>query len=103
MRPIQRKKIMMIKYKAVTCYIPSITISECERETESSLWIKGRKHNKRSQNFAWFDTFEEAKAHLIEKFEAKAISAKRSLDWATDMLGNAKGYQLDQCQPDYRP
>ena len=58
----------MIKYR--TNYKdfrgPTIERVEVERESESSVWIKGRRSNKRSDYANYFDTWEEAFNYLQE-------------------------------------
>lgn len=68
-----------------------IELVEIERETESSVWIGGRRNSKISDYHCYFDSFDEAKAHLLEKADEKVIGARRSLELANSHLGNIKG------------
>lgn len=64
---------------------------ECERETDSSVWIGGRRNAKRSEWSNYFDTWEEAHSSLLEAAERKATSARLALDRANGVMGNIKG------------
>lgn len=68
----------MIKYKAGG-YRYLVEPVEIEKETESTITIKGRRHNKRSEYENYFDTQDEALAYLKEKAIRKAESARRNL------------------------
>ena len=75
----------MIKYVSERSSIPAITAIEVERETESSVWIHGRRNAKRSGYLNYFDTFEQAKDFLLSEAH-KIIDAKKAA------LGNAEAY-----------
>lgn len=64
---------------------------EVERETDSSVWINGRRHYKRSVNEKYFDTWELAHACLLSRAEQKAADARMRLGRANGELGNVKG------------
>jgi hypothetical protein len=64
---------------------------EVEKETASSVWINGRRNNKRSGYDSYFDTWEEAKAYLLEQAERKVAGRRRSLEAANGELGNIRG------------
>ena len=81
----------MVKYKVNYYWRPEVEKVEVEKETESSVWIKGRREAKEAQYHAFFDTFQEAKDFLIDVFEKKARSVRRQLEQANGYLGNAKG------------
>ena len=81
----------MIKYKVSHYWRPEVEKVEIEKETDSSVWIKGRRGAKETQYHAFFDTFAEAKAFLIDVFEKKAQAVRSQLETANGHLGNAKG------------
>lgn len=81
----------MVKYKVDHYWRPEVKKVEIEKETESSVWIKGRREAKETQYHAFFDTFQEAKDFLIDVFEKKAQAVRRQLEQANGHLGNAKG------------
>ena len=64
---------------------------EAERETETSIWIKGRRNNKLSGYEAYHDTWEAAHNFLMEKATEKVESARRELERHKSALGNVKG------------
>ena len=66
----------MIKYKANYCVRPEVEKVEIEKETESSVWIKGRREAKETQYHAFFNTFQEAKDFLIDKGFDKQFGAR---------------------------
>lgn len=64
---------------------------EVARETESSLFLlhgsRERRVAKQSTHNAYFPSFEEAKAYLVERTERRIEGLKSSLDKATMELG----------------
>lgn len=87
----------MKKYKTAGNWNAKIEVVECERETDSCVWVRGgfskaeRRYNKKSSYDNYFDSFQEAKDFLINTGEAKVKSARRNLEEANSYLGNAKG------------
>ena len=81
----------MTKYKAYYYSRPEVEKVEVEKETESSVWIQGRREVKETQYSAFFDTFQEAKDFLIDVFEKKAQTVRRQLERANGYIGDAKG------------
>ena len=64
---------------------------EVERETDSSVWINGRRNAKNSSLHKYCDTWGEAHLFLLEKAERSLESARRSLERAQGEYGNIKG------------
>ena len=64
---------------------------ECERETESNVWINGRRYGKTAGGDRYFDTFNEAKAYLMKIAEEDVEKAKSRLSRAKDHLENVRG------------
>ena len=59
----------MIKYRVVPSGVgwrQDITPVECERETDSSVFIKGRRNAKRSTYECYYDTWDEAHSALVD-------------------------------------
>lgn len=81
----------MIKYVAVRYFNPIIRAVNVEKETSTSVWINGQVRRKVSSNKAYFDSWEKAKAWLLEWAESNAASARRDLEVANAKLGNVKG------------
>jgi len=54
----------MKKYRT---YFNSIDVIEIEKESESSVWIDGRRRSKDSSWQQYFDNFQEAKNYLIDE------------------------------------
>ena len=81
-------------YKYATGYICNKLIEkvEIERETESSVWIKGIRKAKRTHDWHnFFDTWEEAHNFLLDNSESDLKSARNRLSIAQDRNGNIKG------------
>lgn len=70
---------MITKYKA-TNWGHLIETVQVERETGTSVWIRGQRTAKRSAYSGHFDTFCEAKAFLVKCAEERLSSAKRALE-----------------------
>ncbi len=82
----------MIKYRTTFFWAAEkIKPVEIERETDASVFIKGRRRAKRSSCESYFDTWEEAKAHLMSVAESKLNSARRELERCQGYYGNIKG------------
>lgn len=76
---------------------------ECVTETAKQVVIRfkssgfgggsyyDRRMAKSSAYDCYHDTWDEAKAHLIQKAEANLLSARYALQCAQDELGNVKG------------
>lgn len=87
----------MIKYESNS--FGRIKKVEVDRETESSVWLsvdgkevlRERRAAKRSEFRSYFDTWDDAKNHLIEMHEGKVAHARAVLKTANDRLGNIKG------------
>ncbi len=79
----------MKKFKAPS-YSHSIKVVEVERETETSVWINGRRNSKRTQYDNFFDTWGEAFHYLLERAETKLCVAQGRLNWAQDDLRKVK-------------
>lgn len=56
---------------------PPITPVEVQRNSDSSVWIDGRRAAITSECSRYFPTWEEAKAHLVDR-ETKSVEYKRS-------------------------
>lgn len=79
----------MHKYK--TTSFSGITSVEIERETDSSVYINGRRRSKRSEYEDYFDTWEEAHEFLTRRAQDDVESARHVLERANSRLGNIKG------------
>jgi hypothetical protein len=78
----------VIKYMT---WLDEIKKVEVEKETDSSVWAKGKRIAKRARHQSIFDGWEEAKEHLLKEAEASVISARRQLEYANSRYGNIKG------------
>jgi hypothetical protein len=68
---------MVKKYRTNGYEILSV---EIERETENSVWISGRRHSKMSDYHCYFETWDDAHAHLRQTREQRVLNARRQLD-----------------------
>ncbi|MEM7209603.1 MAG: hypothetical protein AAF434_17420 [Pseudomonadota bacterium] len=64
--------------------LSKITAHIVERETDSSVWIKGRRRAKASNKHQYFDTWREAHEALQENQSNKVASALRRLEQAKE-------------------
>jgi hypothetical protein len=78
----------MIKYRTRWETIVKV---EVERETESCVWIKGRRNNKKSGWENFFDTWQEAHAFVIQNAEEKVFNIVNELARAKHELEKIKG------------
>ena len=81
----------MLKYMAEHSWRDEIRVVEVEKETESSVWIGGRRRPKIAQSATFHDTWDEAHAHLIAIAEGEVMRHRRALDSARFRAGNIKG------------
>lgn len=79
--------IKAIKFKTSWNRIERI---EIERESASCVWVNGRKRAKHTSWESYFNSFEEAKASLVQEAEEEVESAKADLQRARSKLGNAQ-------------
>lgn len=81
----------MIKYLTEHYSNPRIIEVEVEKETESSVWVRGSRSAKLTDNRGYFDSWEDAHAFLLKNAEAKVEQARISLAYYNGKLGNVKG------------
>lgn len=65
---------------------------EVERTSKSSVWFDGQRRALKStwgQNF--WNTWDEARDHLLENATAKVATDRRNLENSNGFLGNVKG------------
>ena len=74
------------KYKATTGHYPRVEVVVIDRESDSSVWIKGRRLAKLNSPESYFETFEEAKTHLIACATDDVNTAKARLEYKTAFL-----------------
>lgn len=73
----------MLKYKTRWGGVEPV---EVEGETEKFVIIQGRREAKRSEWSCYFDSFEEAKAHLVASAENAVTDAEQRLSAANKEL-----------------
>ncbi|MFC0667045.1 hypothetical protein ACFSKY_22420 [Azotobacter chroococcum] len=86
----------MIKYKADDWLRPKVEIVECERATDSSVFVNGKRRAKESANERYLDSFDEAKSWLLDRADRRLQAARNALQRAQDQLGNIKGMKEPQ-------
>ena len=59
---------------------------EIERETDTSVWVNGRRHLKTSDMFQYWDTWDEAFEYLRDKAHQKISGIRNELTRAQDEL-----------------
>lgn len=70
---------------------PKIKEIDLDRATASSVWIDGRRRARESEYEAYFDTWDEARKHLLFIYEKRVAQARSQLQYESDLLGNIKG------------
>lgn len=86
----------MLKYMATVGYKPSIVEVEVERETDSCVFIKGRKHSKITEYQSYFDTWAQAKSHLIGYASHKEAAARSRWQGAQEELSRIEAMQPEK-------
>jgi hypothetical protein len=86
-------KLSEIKKYRASPYGKKIELVIVERETQSSIWIRGSRMAKRN---TFFDTWEDAKDYLLSEAARKLSSARTNLQYAQDRYGNIKGLRQDK-------
>ena len=84
----------IIKFKAAPSWHFNAEIEEVvvERETDESVWIKGRRNAKQtSGGYCYFDSWGLAHAALLAARQDNVQIARRCLEVANSQLGNVKG------------
>ena len=81
----------MIKFKTGGWGNDLIESVEIDRETDNIVFIMKKRNAKRSSWHNYFDTFDEAKAFLIETAENEIASIRRQLEIANGKLDNIRG------------
>jgi hypothetical protein len=79
---------MVIKYKTRW---DEITPVECERETESCVYIKGRRYAKESSWENYHDSWADAHAFLVDNAQGNVDGLRLKLEQAKGKLGQIKG------------
>ncbi len=90
------------RYMVTKWRLNSIELQTIERETDKTIWylyegFNGEMHERRelkkSEYCSWFDTFQDAKAYVIERREAKIEQLRRDLTEANTDLFEAKNLE----------
>lgn len=68
-----------------------ITEIEVDRETDTSVWVGGRRRQKITNYKIVHDTWDDAHSYLLAAGEAKVVNARRALEEHKSYLGNVKG------------
>ncbi len=89
----QNKKgyVMTVKYKTREWGVNRIKKIEIERETESSVWIRGQCCRKKGAVFIIADSFEEAKEWLVKRAERVVERMRGSSEFYAKQLEMLKG------------
>ena len=86
----------MIKYK--TGYRIAIEKVECTRETEHCVFymVRGKERKAFKEGYEhYFDTFDQAKAYLVDKAQKKVEMAKNHYQYAQSELVTAESLRED--------
>lgn len=85
---------VIVKWKACTRWLSSLSIERCEfvGETEKVLIGKnGRRCAKKSVGVEYCDSWAEAHAVLTEISKQRVLEARRALELANSYAGNVRG------------
>jgi hypothetical protein len=74
---------MKTMYEATWNY--KVNAVKIERESESSVWIDGRRKSKQN---SFFGSFDEAKSYLVSKAKDEVMFSKQRLNSAENNLKN---------------
>ncbi|RBO54080.1 hypothetical protein DSD19_06360 [Rhodovulum sp. BSW8] len=80
----------MLKYMAEHSWRDEIRAVEVDKETESSVWISGRRRPKIAQSATFHDTWDEAHAYLTAIADGEVMRCRSALDHAKSRAGNIK-------------
>ena len=83
----EKRMVGMQKY-VVKTFGKLIDKVECERETKSSVWVNGSRNAKISEHRSFFDTFDEAKSHLIKIAELRLDAVMNKLAAERKFMGD---------------
>lgn len=70
---------MITLFKAECLFGCSIKPVEVERQTDSSIWVDGKRMTRATRNYRYFDTWEEAHQWLRDKENLRVTVAERKL------------------------
>lgn len=76
--------------KKFRLWIGQIEEVEVERETDNSVWIKGRRYAKKADGYGFFDSYDEAWTYLYEHHERECNMARKTLDYRLERLEEIK-------------
>jgi len=68
-----------------------ITEIEVDRETDTSVWVNGKRRQKMTDYEIVHDTWGDAHSYLLAAGEARVVNARRTLEEHKSYLGNVKG------------
>ena len=68
-----------------------ITEIEVERESDTSIWVNGKRRQKVTDYEIVHDTWDAAHSYLLATGETKVAHARRTLEEHKSYLGNVKG------------
>lgn len=81
--------------KYIACLMwQEIKLVEIEKESDSCVWVQGRRKLKKSDYESYHDTEERAKECLIDDAESKVDSAERALIHAKAKLEKAQAAKI---------
>ena len=81
---------MITKYKVNLQWKPWIEKVDVQRETDLSVWIRGRRESKNTNYYAFLDTFDEAKNRIIEEFGKKILQEQKSIERSIEQIKTLK-------------
>lgn len=90
------KKYTVDGYEAKITEVEIISESAKFVTYNDKFWNKPRREMKADN---YFDSWDAAKAFLVEKYESKVQYARKALESANAKLGNAKGLQNIRTEP----
>jgi hypothetical protein len=76
----------MIKVYWISTGSARIKTVQADRQTDSSVWINGRRHAKRSNWDNYYSTWDVAKRHIVSKATHKVTAYRARLAEATAHL-----------------
>ena len=83
------------KYYANFIVEPGIGVVWVDKETDSFVWIKGRRNSKESKYDRFADTWEEAHQWMIDVARKKVQRAQRNVDYYSEELNKILALKED--------
>lgn len=76
---------------------------QVEKFTDSSVWIRERRHARRTTAEIYAPTWDEAHSYLMAHWERQVADARRQLEYVNGKMGNVKGLRRPEMGKEAQP